>query len=68
MKDKPRFSAYKKYAENLIVKSVRDEKLLIKAREMVKAKDEKGVNLFWNEQEEIYMRRLLENFETIRHC
>ena len=56
------------YRYNQIEKTVTDDLLLLVAKELVKAKDEDGVNLFWDDDEEIFMRKYIIYTEDSVYC
>jgi len=57
--------AYKKYKQEQIIKSEDDDSLLLFANEMVLLKDEKHIDLFWDEDEEELMRLYIEESRKI---
>ncbi|UCE71164.1 MAG: hypothetical protein JSV11_00090 [Nitrospiraceae bacterium] len=57
---------YNKYKVGQILASVSEDSLLLLANELVRLKDEQGVNLFWDDNEEKQMRACVEN--TINFC
>lgn len=68
VKESRRSSAYRKYMKNQITRAVTDEKMLIIAKELVKAKDERGMNLFQDEQEEFMVREYIRKADLVREC
>jgi hypothetical protein len=52
--------AYKKYKREQITKSEDDDSLLLFANEMVLLKDEKHIDLFWDDEEEELIRDFVE--------
>ena len=57
---------YDKYKIEKILASVSEDSLLLLANELVRIKDEQGVNLFFDDNEEQAMRAYVEN--TIKYC
>ena len=51
--------AYKRYKVEQKLKSASEDSLLLLALELVRFKDEKGTNLFWNDNEEKVMREYI---------
>lgn len=68
MNDKKNFLIYSQYKHGQMARAEFEEDLLLFARKLVKAKDEMGMNLFWDETEENFMRRFLEYAETSGTC
>jgi hypothetical protein len=56
------------YRENQIEKVATDDMLLLVAKELVKAKDENGVNLFWDDDEESFLRTYIIYTEDSVYC
>ena len=52
--------AYKRYKVEQKLKSESEDSLLLLAHELVRFKDEKGTNLFWNDNEEKTMREYID--------
>ena len=44
--------AYRRYLSGLVEKTTSEDNILLMAKKLVKAKDESGLNLFWDEDEE----------------
>ena len=65
MKTKERCPEYDKYREEQIAWASAEDLLLIMAKELVRLKDETGMDLFWDISEEKYLRDLIESTETI---
>lgn len=57
--------AYKKYIQEQITKSEVDDSLLLFANEMVLLKDQKHIDLFWDEGEEELIRQYIEESKRI---
>jgi hypothetical protein len=57
--------AYNKYKQDLITKAKDDDSLLLFANEMVLLKDEKHIDLFWDEDEEELIREYVEESKAI---
>ena len=60
--------AYTKYVLGQISLSVSEDDVLLLASHLVKAKDEDGLNLFWDESEERFMRDYIEDTEECVTC
>jgi hypothetical protein len=56
------------YRDNQIEKVATDDILLLVAKELVKAKDEDGVNLFWDDDEESFLRKYISYTEDSVYC
>jgi len=59
MRERSKSYNFDNYRDNQIEKTATDDLLLLVAKELVKAKDENGVNLFWDEDEERFMRKYI---------
>lgn len=59
MKEQPKSYTFDDYRNNQIQKTATDDMLLLVAKELVKAKDEDGVDLFWDNDEESFMRKYI---------
>ena len=57
--------AYNKYKQERMTKAQDDDLLLLFANEMVLLKDEKHIDLFWDEDEEELIREYVEESKTI---
>jgi len=57
--------AYNKYKQDWITKAKDDDSLLLFANKMVLLKDEKHIDLFWDEDEEELMREYVEESKAI---
>jgi len=57
--------AYNKYKQDRITKAKDDDSLLLFANEMVLLKDEKHIDLFWDEYEEELIREYVEESKAI---
>ena len=64
MKKKP----YARFIKGQIALAATEDNLLMIARELVSAKDTKGINLFWDENEELFLRGYLESTEDSAVC
>ena len=60
--------AYTKYVLGQIYLSVSEDDVLLLASNLVKAKDEDGMDMFWNESEERFMRNYIEDAEDCIAC
>ena len=60
--------AYTKYVLGQISLSVSEDDVLLLASHLVKAKDEDGMDLFWDESEERFMRDYIEDTEECVTC
>jgi hypothetical protein len=61
-------SGYIKFIKEQIEKIEAEDNILLFAKKMIKAKDEEGINLFWDEEEEEFMRRYIEYTEELVEC
>jgi len=61
-------SAYIKFIREQIEKIETEDSILLFAKKMIKAKDEEGINMFWDEEEEEFMRRYIEYTEELVEC
>lgn len=68
MKKRSLLSAYAKYIEGQIALASSEDEFLVLANELVKAKDERGMDLFWDDKEEQLMRRYVETSREICRC
>ena len=59
MRERSKSYNFDDYRDNQIEKAATDDMLLLVAKELVKAKDEDGVNLFWDDDEERFMRKYI---------
>ena len=59
--------AYKRYKVEQKLKSESEDSLLLLASELVRFKDEKGTNLFWNDNEEKRMREYIDKSMKFSH-
>ena len=64
MKNTENCSIYKKYRDTQIKITSAEDLLLIKACKLVKLKDETGMNLFWDDNEEEFLRDYIEGAEA----
>ncbi len=58
-------AAYKKYRDDQLAWASAEDLLLILANELVRTKEKKGMNLFWDTSEEEFMRDYLETAEML---
>ena len=58
--------AYKRYKVEQKLKSESEDSMLLLACELVRFKDEKGTNLFWDDNEEKRMRDYID--KSMRFC
>jgi hypothetical protein len=68
MKNRLKLSAYKKYMDEQMLKAELEEDLLLLAKRLVKAKEESGMDMFWNEGEEKFMRTYIKYLEETAKC
>lgn len=68
MKDRKDSLIYSQYRNGQIARAEFEEDLFLFARKLVKAKDDLGLNLFWDAKEEHFLRRFLEHAETSGAC
>lgn len=68
MRERSKSYKFDDYRDNQIEKAATDDLMLLLAKELVKAKDEDGVNLFWDDDEERFMRRYILYTEESAHC
>lgn len=61
MKDTAGGSRYAEYRDTQIQLASAEDLLLILANKLIKMKEETGMNLFWDENEEKFMRDYVEN-------
>lgn len=54
-------SAYEQYRAAQVMWASTEDLLLIMAQELIKLKDESGMNLFWDDTEERFLRDYIEN-------
>ena len=64
MKDTASSSTYEAYRDVQIKWASAEDLLLILANKLIKMKEETGMNLFWDESEEKFMRDYVENAEV----
>jgi len=57
-------AAYEHYRESQIEWASAEDLLLILARELIRLKEESGMNLFWDETEEQFLRDYIEGTEA----
>jgi len=68
MKERLKSYTLDEYRDNQIEKAATDDMMLLIAKELVKAKDEDGVNLFWDDDEERFMRKYILYTEDRVYC
>lgn len=68
MKERSKSYTYNDYKDNQIEKTAEDDLLLLMAKELVKAKDVDGVNLFWDDDEESFLRKYILYTEDRAYC
>jgi hypothetical protein len=59
MKERSKSYTFDDYRDNQIEKAAEEDLLLLVAKELVKAKDENGINLFWDDDEESFLRKYI---------
>ncbi|HBH61584.1 MAG TPA: hypothetical protein DDX85_07585 [Nitrospiraceae bacterium] len=64
MKGTENRAAYEHYRDAQIQWASAEDLLLILAQELIRMKEESGMNLFWDESEEQYMRDYIEDAKT----
>lgn len=64
MKCAERGSDYTKYRDDQIAWASAEDLLLILAQQLIRMKDETGINLFWDDSEEQFLRDYIEDAET----
>ena len=68
MKNKLKLPAYERYMDEQMLKAELEEDLLLLANRLVKAKEESGMDMFWNEGEEKFMRTYIKYLEETAKC
>jgi len=68
MKNKLKLPAYERYMDEQMLKAELEEDLLLLANRLVKAKEESGMDMFWNESEEKFMRTYIKYLEETAKC
>lgn len=68
MKERSKSYSFADYRENQMEKAATDDLLLLLAKELIKAKDEDGINLFWDDAEERFMRKYISYTESSVYC
>jgi hypothetical protein len=58
-------SAYEQYRDIQVAWASAEDLMIITAQELVRLKEETGMNLFWDKSEEEFMRDIIESAETI---
>ncbi len=61
MKVREGTTAYERYRDAQVAWASAEDLLVIMAQELIRLKDESGMNLFWDESEEKFLRDYLEN-------
>jgi len=64
MKSTENCSTYEKYRDAQVEMASAEDLLLITACNLVRLKDETGMNLFWDDSEEEFLRDFIESAET----
>lgn len=59
---------YERYRDGQIEIASAEDSILILAKKLVRAKDKKGINLFWSKKEEEFMREYIESSEELCRC
>ena len=68
MKGTESSSAYETYRDNQIEWASTEDLLLVAAKELVRLKEETGMDLFWDDDEEQRLREYIEDVETVLQC
>ena len=68
MRERSKYYSFDDYRDNQMEKAATDDLLLLLAKELIKAKDEDGVNLFWDDAEESFMRKYILHTESSVYC
>jgi hypothetical protein len=68
MKNELNSTSYKRYRDGQIELASTEDSMLVLAKKLVHAKDKKGINLFWNEEEEKFMREYIESSNELCRC
>jgi len=68
MKNGKKLPAYKRYMDEQLLKAELEEDLLVLAHRLVKAKEDSGMDMFWNESEEKFMRTYMKYLEETAKC
>ena len=68
MKNGKKLPAYKRYMDEHLLKAELEEDLLVLAHRLVKAKEDSGMDMFWNESEEKFMRTYIKYLEETAKC
>jgi hypothetical protein len=68
MKGTESSSAYETYRDNQIKWASTEDLLLVAAKELVRLKEETGMDLFWDDDEEQRLREYIEDVETLFQC
>lgn len=65
MKSADNSSTYKKYRDAQVAWASAEDLLLIMANELIRLKEETGMNLFWDDSEEKLIRDYIERSEAL---
>ncbi len=68
MKNRLKLPAYKRYMDEQVLKAELEEDLLLLANRLVKAKEDSGMDMFWDEGEEKFMRTYIKYLEETSKC
>jgi hypothetical protein len=58
-------SVYEQYRDIQVAWASAEDLIIIMAQELVRLKEETGMNLFWDKSEEEFMRDLIESAESV---
>ena len=65
MKGARRDAAYENYKDYQVAWASADDLMIIMAKELIRLKEETGMNLFWDESEEEFMRAYIKSPEAL---
>ncbi|MBC8413186.1 MAG: hypothetical protein ISR96_07000 [Nitrospira sp.] len=65
MKSKNRETAYDRFKGLQLAFAAEEDNMILLANELIQAKDAEGIDLFWDSEEEEFMRTIIDDFE---HC
>ena len=68
MKNRSKLPAYRRYLDEQMSKAELEEDLLVLAHRLVKAKEDSGMDMFWDEGEEKFMRTYIKYLEETSMC
>lgn len=68
MNKRSELPAYKRYVMEQVLQAELEEDLLVLAHRLVKAKEDSGMDLFWDEKEEKFMRTYIRYLEESAKC